>query len=103
MAKTIGRNQNFTDTATLSAAIALNASTSTTVQAANVDRIDFTFSNPSNKDVWLKRQAASVDNDKKGIFVPRNGFYEIPTDNVYTGEYSAIAVSGSPEVYTDEL
>jgi len=102
MAKTIGRNTNTTDVATLSSAIALNSTTSVKVADALPDRINFTISNPENKDVWLKFQAASVDNDKKGIFVPKNAFYEMPTDNIYTGEISAIAVSGTPSVYVTE-
>ena len=98
----IGRNINTHDTAVLSAAIALNSSTSTTVQASNDDRLFFSFSNADNRDVWLKLQAATTDNDMKGIFVPRNGYWEMPTDNTYTGEISAIAVSGTPDVYTTE-
>jgi len=102
MALTIGRNTNTNDTATLSSAVALNATTSTTVAVSLSERIVFTFSNPGNKDVWLKLQAASVDNDMKGIFIPRNGYWEMPTDNIYTGEISAIAVSGTPSVHITE-
>ena len=102
MAKEIGRNTNTTDESTLSDAIACNATTSTTIQAANEDRIFFAASNPGNKDGWIKLQAASVDNDKKGIFLPRNGYWEMPTDNFYTGEISFIAVSGTPDINTTE-
>jgi len=103
MAKTIGRNTNVTDIATLGSGVALNASTSTTVVAANSGRINFTISNNSSKDIWLKFQAASVDNDKKGIFLFKRTIYEMPTDNVYTGEISAIADTGTPTVFTTEL
>lgn len=106
MAKTIGRNINFNDTATLSSAIALNSTTSTKIGDSVVLpsqlRIFFSVSNNSNKDIWIKMQADSVDNDKKGIFVPRNGYWEIPMDNVYHGEISAIADSGSPSIYITE-
>jgi hypothetical protein len=106
MAKTIGRNINFSDTATLSSAIVLNATTSTKVADAvelpNQLRINFTFTNNSSQDVWLKFQAASVDNDKKGILIFKRTVYEMPTDNVYHGEISAIADNGTPNVYVTE-
>jgi len=102
MAKTIGRNLNVTDTATLSNAIGLNSTTSTKIADALSNRIVFILSNPSTKNIWVKLQAASVDNDKKGIFIPRNGYWEMPTDNIYTGEISAIADNGAPNVYVTE-
>jgi len=102
MPKIIGRNTNQNDTAVLSNAIVLNNTTSIKVADALNTRINFSFSNNSNKDVWLKLQAASIDNDKKGIFVPRNGYWEMTPDNIYTGEISAIANSGNPSVYITE-
>lgn len=103
MVKTIGRTINVNDIATLSQGITLNSSTSTKVADSNTDRINFTFSNPGNNQVWLKFQAASVDDDKKGIAILRGGFYEMPTDNIYTGEVSAIAETGVPTVYNTEF
>lgn len=103
MTKTVGRNTNRNDTATLSSAIALNASTSTTVSVADDTRINFTISNNSSQDVWLKFQAASVDNDKKGIFLFKRTIYEMPTDNIYTGEISAIAENGTPNVFVTDF
>lgn len=102
MAKNIGRNTNTADVAALSAAIALDSSTSVKVADANSTRINFSISNDATANVWLKFQAASVDNDKKGIFLPCGGFYEMPTDNIYTGEISAIADSGTPAVNVTE-
>ncbi len=102
MAKTIGRNTNRNDEAILSDPITLNDSTSVKVADADDNRIVFTFSNPSSKQVWLKFQAASTDDDKKGIVVFARSNYEMPTDNVYTGEISAIAESGTPDVYITE-
>ena len=101
-AKKIGRNVNSSDEPILSDAISLNSSTSIIVALAFEDRIGFYFSNPSNKDVWLKKQAASVDDDKKGIFIPKNGYWEMSEHDMYPGEFSAIAVSGSPNVYFTE-
>jgi len=106
MARTIGRNINFNDEAVLSDGITLNATTSTTVAASVTSsnlRINFTFTNNSTKDVWLKLQAASKDNDQKGIFLAKGAIYEMPTDNIYHGEISAIAASGSPVIYVTEF
>jgi len=97
----IGENTSTNDEAVLSDAIALNSTTSVVVQSANDDRLEFTFSNPSSKQVWLKFQAASVDNDKKGIVVFARTDYEMPRGK-YLGEISAIAESGTPDVYTVE-
>ena len=100
--KTIGANLNITDVATLSSAISLNTSTSVLVQASNIDRIYFSISSPDSHAIWLKLQAASVDNDKKGIYIPKNGFWEMQPDDKYTGEICAIADTGTPSVYTTE-
>lgn len=102
MAKTIRRNRNENDTADVSSTIALNPTTSTTIISTNTARIYFIFNNPSNKDVWLKLQAASVDNDKKGIPVAKGDFWEMPPDNIYDGEISAIADVDAPDVYYTE-
>lgn len=102
MSKTIGRNTNTTDEATVSNAVTLNTLTSVTVANVNASRIVFIISNPGNLDIWVKLQAASVDNDIKGILVPKKTRWEMPTDNIYTGEISAIAPIDNPEVYITE-
>ena len=102
MAKSIGRNTNTTDSASLSDAIALNALTSTKIADANDKRIFFCISNDSNVDIMLKLQGASLDNDKKGIVVYRKGYWEMPVDNIETGEISAIAKNGNPNIFTTE-
>lgn len=90
--------------ASLSSAITLNGTTSTTVLVANEDRLNIVFSNPSNQSVWLKQQAASVDDDKKGIFVFARSNYESPPTTTYTGEYSAIVDTGaSADVNVTEI
>ncbi len=106
MVRKIGRSRNFNDTAT-KATIVLNSTTSTIIQAANSDRIFFSVNNISNKGVWIKFQAASVDNDQDGqIFLPGSGSlksaYIMEPDEKYTGEISAIAVSGTPSVVVGE-
>ncbi len=102
MALTVRRNRNENDTADISSAITLNPTTTTTIISANTARIYFTFNNPSNKNVWLKLQAASVDNDKKGIFVEKGDPWVMPPDNIYDGEISAIADVDAPDVYYTE-
>ena len=102
MTQTIRRNRNENDTAVIGSAIALNASTSTTIITTNTSRTYFIFNNPSNKDVWLKLQAASVDDDKKGIFIEKGGFWIMPCDTIYNGEISAIADIDAPNVYYTE-
>lgn len=103
MSKTIGRNTNVNNEATISDAITLNSTTSTVISVANSTRINFTVSNNSSQDVWLKFQPASGDDVKKGIFLFKRTIYEMPTDNIYTGEISAIAESGTPDVFVSEF
>ena len=107
MALEIGGNTNTNDTAVVADGITLNATTSTIIAAANTDRIFFHVDNNfSDKAVWIKLQAASVDNDDKGIFLneKEKGVtkWEMPPDNIYTGEISAIADEGAPVVYVTE-
>lgn len=99
----IEKNTNTNDATVLSSAITLNGTTSTTILAVNIRRIEVIFSNPSNKMVWIKEQAASVDDDKKGWALwPRTTDKTTP-DNLYTGEYSAILDSGaSADIYITE-
>jgi len=84
-------------TATISQ-VALNATTSTTIKAASTNFVAVHISNESTVDIWVKFQAASIDNGKKGIFLERGGYYEMPTGQRYTGEISAIADSGTPTI-----
>jgi len=100
--KTIGRNINTSDTAKLSAAVALNASTSTKIADAYATRIFFAITNNSNKDIFLKLQVATLDNVSNGIVVYRKSYWEMPVDNIYTGEVSAISDTGTPDVFVTE-
>ena len=107
MAVTIGRNRNRNDEASVNDGITLNSTTSTVIAAANPDRIAFHVNNNfSDKACWVKLQPAATDNDKKGIFLNEKEKgrtdWSMTPDNVYTGEISAIADSGSPVVYITE-
>ncbi len=103
----IDRNRNTNDAATVAMPITVNATTSTTIAVANDERIYVEINNNSaTKEIWIKLQAASVDNDKKGIFLNKKGSppasWEMPTDNIYSGEISAMADSGTSTVYITE-
>lgn len=107
VSKTIGANTNVTDTATIKNPISLNASTSTTISSADSARIFFNVNNnDSTKGFWVKLQAASVDNVKKGIYITSkigsNPAWEMPSLNIYTGEICAIAEVDSPDAYVTE-
>ncbi len=90
-----------TDKATLPTGIVLNTTTSTIISLPNPDRIGFYISNDNPLDMWIKFQAASVDNLKKGIFLPKNSIYEMPPEK-YTGEVSAIADTAAITVFITE-
>ena len=95
------RTKNTNTGSTISPGISVGSSTSVTLASANPDRMTLTI-NVQDRDIWVKEQEASVDNDKKGILVHRNGTYEMQNDNVYTGEVSGIAESGTAEVFVTE-
>ena len=95
-------HRNTNATANMPTAVSLNSSTSTTLIAANAKRIFFGVSNDSPLKVWIKFQAASVDNDKKGILLQSNAYWEMPIENTYTGEISAINDAGASDVNVTE-
>jgi len=101
MALRKGRNINQSDSAILDST-ALNNSTSVKIRDAGNGFIYWSITNDSKKDVWLKLQAAATDDDKKGIFLVAGSYWEMPSDNLYTGEVSAIMDSGNETVYTTE-
>lgn len=113
MAKTIGRNSNTTDTATVTS-VSVGSSTAVTLVAANADRIAFkvTIDGQTNdRTVFIRYYAASDDNTKHGNVLTKKldedgSFFkimdEMSPDNMYTGEISAISLSGSITVYITE-
>ena len=101
MAKSIGKNRNETNEAIMGLGITLNTSTSTKIIDANDDRLYPSISNNGPGKVHIKLQAASIDNDKKGEIVQSGQTWWLP-ENIYTGEISAIAITGSPVVFPTE-
>jgi len=108
--KTIGQTTGHTDTAQLiSDKIDCNDSTSTTVLAAEVvsegqqpQRLRISIAVRA-KNVWIKEQAASVDDDQKGIFVKKDQTVTWTADGMYFGEISAIGDNGTAELYVTVL
>jgi len=87
-----------TNSSATNSVITLSATSSTTVLSANSSRIRAVFSNTGSgaQRIWLKLQAASVDDDKKGHCIEVGANFTIEAPNIYTGEISAIAVVDSP-------
>ncbi len=103
MAIRIEKTRNTNDEAVdVGASTALNSSTSTKIADSNSNRIFFSVSNNSNKAIWLKLQPATTDNDHKGIYMEPHSYWEMPVENTYIGEVSAISDSGTPTVYVTE-
>lgn len=113
MVQFIGRTINTNDTATTSS-VALNSTTAVKIADANPKRTFFHVTingSSTGVSIFIKLQAASVDNEKVGIWIGRfldeDGSYfkvcwEMPPDNIYTGEISAIVTSGTHTVYITE-
>jgi len=92
-----------TDEATITS-VALNSSTSTKILDSNLSRQTVNISNITNFGIWIKKQAASVDNDKKGIFLPKRASAVLYTtsEDKYYGELCAISASGTPTINITE-
>lgn len=107
MARVFGRNKNVNNVANVLDPVAINQTTTVTVLPANDQRMYVQINNnDSTKDCWIKLQPASQDNDQKGIFMHRRGggndTWQMPTDNIYTGEISAISEDGNANIYVTE-
>ena len=77
---------------------ALDSTTALKIKDASTTFIHCSISNDNTVGVWLKLQAATVDNVKTGIFIDRGDYWEMPEGALYTGEISAIAESGTPTI-----
>lgn len=104
--RTLGRNRNTHDTATVTS-YTLNSSTATVISVADPERMAFHVANDNGQfDVYVRMYAASQDNVKHGILLSKSkgasNHYDMPTDNIYTGEISAIASAGNPVIMVTE-
>lgn len=103
MTKRIGGNLTISDEA-VEANVSINSTTATTLVEEDEDRTYLEISNPSNQDVWIKLQAASVDDNKTGIHLPAGERWRMGDNDKYTGEVSAIMdVGGSKLIHTTEM
>lgn len=102
-----GRNRNTNDGAAVSEPISVGSVASTVLAGANPERMYFHAGVIGQiAPVFIKLQEAGTDNDKKGIFLGginrSESSWEMPPDNIYTGEISAIADSGDVDVCVTE-
>lgn len=113
MTNLIQRFRNVSNTAIVSDAISLNSSISTKIADANPNRISFRVNIDGimgimdANSIFIKLQAASIDDVKKGMWIGRQGnIFEVgwtmPSDEKYLGEISAIALNGTPDVFVTE-
>lgn len=91
----------------ISDALPVTSMTSIKIADANPLRKFFSVcTDGDNQAVWVKLQAASIDDDKKGIWIEAKigalNFWQMPTDNIYVGEISAIANSANVNLFTTE-
>ncbi|MBL4891459.1 MAG: hypothetical protein JKX91_06490 [Rhizobiaceae bacterium] len=100
MARIEGRNLNTSDTATVDAEVKITGNVAVTAIAANPDRFYVCIS-IVDKDAYIRLLPAATDNGvRKGIFMKKNTNYELPADNLYTGEISIInKKNGEKPVY----
>lgn len=100
MVANVGQNTNTNDVASLTSGISVNNSTSTTLLTTTADTIRVVISNEGNQDTFIKFQAASVDNDKKGFILHKGVTTDVLTaPNMYVGELSAINATGNTTIY----
>lgn len=90
MTKRIGRNTN-TYNETTGGDIVLNTSTYEVLLTENADRVGYKISNDTSSDIL-------VNENGNDFVVPKRSFYESKTDNIFVGELTAKAVTGSPTI-----
>lgn len=88
--KTIGRNTNQSDFAEVTDVVEVTVNTAVSVAPIDKDRIYFSISITS-KDAYIRFMPATTQpSERKGIYLKKDQIYEMPTDNIYTGEVSII-------------
>ena len=101
MTATIGTSTNTNNVAVIDE-ITVNNATSVkildAVPAGQPPHIKVVVTNQNANDLWVKFQAASVDNDKKGILITQKKSVTIMEgSDIYIGEVSAIYAGGGPD------
>lgn len=103
----ITRIKESKSTAVLSGPIPVTEHASIKIADANPDRQFFSvYTDADDLAVWIKLQPANADNDKKGILIETKpgtqNFWQMPSDNIYSGEISAIANFANVNLFTTE-
>ena len=100
MAVMIGQNINTNDSASMPSGIAVNSSTSTTLITTTDKTMRVSMTNDGNQDVFLKFQAASLDNNKQSIILHKGTSTDVVlAPNIFVGEISAIARAGNTTIF----
>ena len=103
MTARIERTRNTNATAILSDQITVGTTTSTKIADKNLKRVFFIVTNNDTNAVWIKLQAASIDDEDKGIYLyGRGSSWQMPKDIYYTGDISAIAETNNPKLTLTE-
>lgn len=83
-------NINTNDEATVGSEVKITVNDAVTASPASDERLYIAIS-ILDKDAWIRFMPAVTEtSERKGIFMKKNTTYEMPTDNVYTGEISII-------------
>ena len=109
----IGRNVNSNDVATVTT-YEINSVTATVISVSNPLRIAFSAcldSDITSVDAFIRLYPAATDNIKRGEVLTRDTFgnsslfrpsWTMTPDNIYTGEISAISLSGIVFIHVTE-
>lgn len=86
-----------------SSGVDLNSSSFTTIVPTNLNRAFLEISNPNaTTGVFVNLKAAANGVDEEGIYIAPLGTWRMSERTIFTGEVSAIAVSGTPKVTVTE-
>lgn len=108
MTRKIGRTRSFNDTATIGSSIVATSGAEVTLATSNPNRLFFGVSVDNDiypeqfQKVWIKLQSSGTDTINKGIMLSPGGYWEMPVDNIYTGEISAMSQKKDINLYTNE-
>lgn len=105
MSRNIGRNINVDSTATVTTMAVTTNNNALTVLSSNEDRLYVAIS-IRDEDAFIRFIPSATDpSERKGIFIKKDNTYELPTDNIYTGEISVINAKNNkhPEIYVTEF
>ena len=105
MVAIIGRNINTHDTATVADEVEITVNTAVTAVSSNAARL-YVAITILDKDAFIRLIPAATDaSTRKGIFLKKNETYELPADNIYTGEISIINKKNNekPTYYVTEF